>query len=409
MSDKKKLVLAFSGGLDTCFATVFLREQSYDVITATVDTGGFSNNELKNIKKLSKKLGAIKHFELNVKNELYDDFVSYIVKSNYKRLGVYPTVVGGERGLQAKKIAEVARNENAVAVAHGSTGAGNDQIRFDVVIRAFAGDIKIIAPTREHNFSRQYEADFLQKRGFNFDSSRTKYSINVGLLGVTIGGGETLDVKTTVDHDKLYDEIIKELNINKSSKSHNDIVQKSHKISFENGLPVSLDGKKMSGIKIISELNKIAYEHHFGFKAYIGSTIIGLKSRICFLAPALEILIKSHYELEKVVLTSKQIFWKDTISKVYGDLIHQGLFFEPLVDDIKAFLDSSNRVVSGVIEFEILENKLQIKNINSKYSLFDTKKYLYGETVELWSGQDAEGFCKIFGTESVLAFLKKHQ
>jgi len=400
MKKEKKLVLAFSGGLDTSFCIPYFLEKNYQVITVTVNTGGFSKKELERISKASKKLGASKHYEIDATEELYQQVVKYIIKANYKRFGIYPTVVGGERGIQAFKVAEIAKKEKAGFVAHGSTGAGNDQVRFDLIIRALLPGAKILAPVREESLSRQEEVDFLNKHGHKFSAERADYSINVGLLGTTIGGKETLNTVESLPREKLYEQIIREQGT-KATK------EKGGKIYFKKGEACKFNGKKMSGIEIIKKLNEIAQGQKFGFEEYLGATIVGLKARIGFLAPALDILIKAHADLERITLTSKQLFWKDTLGKVYGDLIHEGLSIDPLVKDTEKFLDSSNEAVEGEVEFEISGGTVIIKNIKSPFSLFDAKNYSYGEGVKLWDGRDAEGFCKIYGTESVMAYLRR--
>jgi argininosuccinate synthase len=391
----KKVLLAFSGGLDTSFCIPYLQEKGFSVITATINTGGFSPEELFHIKKRSEELGAIKHHEIDAQEKLYHQFAKYIIMANYQKGGVYPACVGPERNIIAEVIADIAKKESVNDIAHGSTGAGNDQIRFDLALQALIPNGNIIAPIREHGYTREEESKFLQKKGFSVSKEIKEYSINVGLLGTTIGGKETYDTK-----EEIPDAVFPNVN------SINDTPEKPEKvqIEFEKGLPVCLNTQKMDGVQIIQALQHIGAKNGFGKDYHIGTTIIGTKARIGFEAPALKILIKAHSELEKIILTSKQIFWKNHLGNLYGDMVHEGLSCDPLIKNLEAFFDSANKHVSGTVELSVHKGNLTISSLQSPFSLLG-KDGTYGELTGEWDGKDAEGFCKLYGRESVHAFI----
>jgi argininosuccinate synthase len=391
-----KALLAFSGGLDTTFCIPYLKDKGYKVVTMTVNTGGFSKDQLAEIAKKSQELGAVKHITIDAQESLYNTFASYLIKANYLKGGVYPACVSPERNVIAMEMAKAAEQENTKVIVHGSTGAGNDQVRFDVALRALISDVTILAPIRDDNLTREEEIKFLKKHGIDIKPSTNKYSINIGLLGTTIGGVETLDTEK-----ELPDEAFPTVKSIDDAEKAPAIL----KIEFKDGLPVALNGEKMSGMEIIAELNRVAGAHGFGRDYHLGTTIIGLKGRVGFEAPALKILVKAHTELEKIVLTSKQIFWKNTLGTVYGDMTHEGLYFDPLLRDIEAFLDSASKFMDGEVGIKIHKGNLSITSLKSPYSLMHSKLGTYGEKTGAWSGIDAKGFCKLYGMESINAFL----
>lgn len=394
----KKIILAFSGGLDTSFCIPYLIDKGYEVITATVNTGGFSLAEMESIQQSSKELGASKHYAVDAQAQLYDQFASYIIKANYQKGGVYPACVGPERIVIAQEMAKMAIQENTTYIAHGSTGAGNDQVRFDLALKALIPNCTIVTPIREHGFSRSEEADYLEKHGHHVDASVKDYSINVGLLGTTIGGKETLDTKKLLPESAFPK--VKPLN------QTPDVAQEIS-ITFKKGLPVSLNGEKLDGVNIIQKINTIAEAHGFGKDYHIGTTIIGIKGRIGFEAPALKTLIKAHTELEKLVLTSKQLFWKNTMGTLYGDLIHEGQYYDPIIKNIESFLDSANETVNGTVALQFYKGHMHIVSIESQYSLLNSNLGTYGEENAAWNGQDAASFCKMYGLEGVNAHITK--
>jgi argininosuccinate synthase len=391
----KKVILAFSGGLDTSFCVPYLQDKGFTVITVAINTGGFSEKELAQIKERSKELGAINHYEIDAQNELYEKFASYIIKSNYQKGGVYPACVGPERNVIAKIIDDIAYKEKVKNIAHGSTGAGNDQVRFDLALKALIPNCNIIAPIRENEFTRDEEVSFLNKKGFSVSDKIKDYSINIGLLGTTIGGKETYDTKNELP-DTAFPTV---KSIDDAKETTENVL-----IEFEEGFPVSLNNQSLSGVEIIQKLNEIGARNGFGKDYHIGTTIIGIKARIGFEAPALKILIKAHSELEKIILTSKQIFWKNHLGNLYGDLIHEGLYYDPIIKDLEAFIDSANKKVSGKVSLKIHKGNIIISSLDSPFSLLG-KDGTYGELTGKWNGKDAEGFCKLYGMESVNAFI----
>ena len=389
----KKVILAFSGGLDTSFCVVYLKKQEYDVITVTVDTGGFSKKDQQYITKQSKLTGASKHYFIDGKKQLYEQIVSYIIKGNVLRGGIYPLSAGPERLIIATKLVEIAKKEKAVAVAHGSTGAGNDQVRFDVAIKVLAPDLKIITPIRNLSITRNEEMDILKKYSVPFNEAKKDYSINQGMLGITIGGKETKG-----SWDSPPDDVYPISYVEKAPNIGEEII-----INFEKGLPTHVNNKLMSGIEIMKYLNKLGSKHGVGKGIHLGNTILGIKGRVAFVAPASLILIKAHKELEKLMLTKWQLFWKDILTEAYGNFLHEALYFDPVVKDIEALIDSSQKKVTGQVKVKLIKGNIIIIGYKSLYSLMDQKIATYGEENSFWTGKEAAGFCKIYGLQSILA------
>ena len=385
----KNAVLAFSGGLDTSFCAVYLREElGYDVISVTVDTGGFSKEELGRIKERAVSLGVKKHITIDGTRFVYDRFISYIVKGNSLRGNVYPLSVGAERVAQAIEISKAAVREKADAVCHGSTGAGNDQIRFDVAFRALVPDKKLLTPIRELGLSREEEADRLESWGFPVETEVKDYSINEGIWGTTIGGKQTHDPwdfppDSVFRHTKGADSV--------------DLPTRETIIGFSGGLPIEIDGRKLSGIDALRLLNETAGGYGIGRGVHVGDTILGIKGRIVFEAPAPAILIAAHRELEKLVLSKNQRFWKDHLGQVYGDMLHEGLYFDPVMRDIEAMLDSSQEFVTGRARVRLGPGNFLVTGTESDHSLMKGDLATYGEVQSLWDSRDAEGFSRIYG------------
>ncbi|MDQ3928019.1 MAG: argininosuccinate synthase [Chloroflexota bacterium] len=391
---KPVAVLAFSGGLDTSFCVPWLKEQGYDVVTVTVDTGGFSHNDLAQIEARSAEVGAIAHHTIDGRQSLWDQVVSYIIKGNILRGGVYPLSAGPERLIQAMHVVNIARLYSADAISHGSTGAGNDQVRFDHAVRVLMPQVKIITPIRELGIGRAGEVEFLAARGISVPEKTGKYSVNKGLLGTTIGGGETLDSWEHPPDSAFLD-----------TTSPLDAPDQPAYItlSYEDGLPVSLDGETMQPLELMASLAEIGGKHGVGRGIHLGNTILGLKGRIAFEAPAALIAITAHKELEKLVLTKQQQFWKDHLADVYGNMLHEGLFFDPLMRDIEAMINSSQRTVKGDVRVRLFKGHIQVEGCRSPYSLLDRKVATYGEANRAWTGEEAAAFCKLYGLQSVLA------
>ncbi len=388
-------VLAFSGGLDTSLCVVWLREElGYDVVTATVDTGGFSAEELTFIETRSKELGAIQHYTIDGTEELFNNWIRYIIASGYQKGDVYPLCVGVERVVQAAHLVEIARRHDAVAVGHGSTGAGNDQIRFDVVLRTLAPDLKIHAPIRELGWDRDQEADYLADKGVHVDASTRMYSINAGLWGTTIGGGETRRPELEIP-DKVYP----------ATADPNDAPAASEtvRITFDKGVPVSLNGEELKPVELLRRLDAVAAAHGVGRGIHLGDTILGIKGRIAFEAPAALTVMLAHRELEKLVLTKWQLFVKEQVAQFYGMFLHEGNYLDPCMRDIEAYLDSSQTAVCGEVSVRLHRGQATVQASSSPYSLLDANRASYGETTGLWDGRDAEGFARIHAIQSMLA------
>jgi argininosuccinate synthase len=392
------IVLAFSGGLDTSFCVPYLQE-TFDapVHTVTVDTGGVTDADA--IRTRALNLGAADHHFVDRRAELYDDHLAYLIKGNVRRGGVYPLCVGPERVVQARAVVEVARAVGARRLAHGSTGAGNDQVRFDVALRlagrqALGENIEVLAPVRSLGLSREASTAFLEERGVAVPDDTTAYSINRGLWGTTIGGRETLTSDGVVPEDAYPD-----------TTAPADAPDAPHPLTlaFEEGLPTALDGKALEGVALVEALNEIGGEHGVGRDVHVGDTILGIKGRVAFEAPAAEILLTAHRELEKVVLSKQQQHHKAQLASVYGRLIHEGQYFDPLARDLEAFFDSSQGVVTGTVRLRLFKGRAQVQAVSSPHSMFDASTATYGEETALWDGRDAEGYTRLAGVQSLLA------
>jgi len=389
------IVLAFSGGLDTSFCVPYLKE-TYDepVYTVTVNTGGVTPDEAAALEQKALALGATEHRTLEGRPDLYRDHLSYLIKGNVLRGGVYPLCVGPERVVQARKTVEVARAVGARAVAHGSTGAGNDQVRFDVALRLLADDLEILTPIRDLGLSRQDTTAFLTERGFAVPTKKTTYSINKGLWGTTVGGRETLGTTLPLPDDAYPDT---------TSPTESPGTPRDLTLTFDGGLPTALDGVATDPVALIEALNDLGGRHGVGRDVHVGDTILGIKGRVGFEAPASLILITAHRELEKIVLTKWQRFQKDHLADFYGMLLHEGQHFDPVMRDIEAFLDSSQATVTGTVRVRLFKGHVSILGCDSPYSLFNTGVAIYGEGHALWDGRDARGFCQLSAVPAYLA------
>ena len=390
-----KIALAFSGGLDTSFCAIWLREKTgAEIATVCVDTGGFRPGELEAVEQRARSLGISNHRTVDAKEAVYDRFVSYLVKGNCLRGGVYPMCVGAERTVQAEEVVRVAKAIGADGIAHGSTGAGNDQVRFDVAIRALDPALEIHAPVRELNWSREQETAYLKERGIDVPPKTVAYSVNVGLFGTTIGGKETHD-PWTLPPEAVYSMTVP---LPETRAESEEIM-----IGFEAGLPISLDGKKLDGVSILAALNERAKPHGVGRGVHVGDTILGLKGRLAFEAPGPLILIRAHRELEKLVQTKWQAHWRETVGSFYGSLLHEGLYYDPVMRDLEAFLDSVNANVTGDVRMRLWRGNYDVVGTRSPRSLFDRSVATYGEGAKAWTGADGAGFSKIYGIPSMLA------
>ena len=389
------IVLAFSGGLDTSFCVPYLRETlGESIVTVTVNTGGFSEDALEAVAQRSAALGAAEHVTVDARKDLFDDHLSFLIKGNVLRGDVYPLCVGPERIVQARHVVSVARQRGARAVAHGSTGAGNDQVRFDVAVRLLAGDLDIITPIRDEGLSRADTTAFLQQRGFDVPARTTRYSINAGLWGTTIGGEETLGTALP-----LPDDAFPGTQPSAKAPDEAEIIE----IGFKNGLPNCLGSVDMDPVALVEMLNDLGGRHGVGRGIHVGDTIMGIKGRVGFEAPAAIILITAHRELEKVVLTRWQRYQKDHLADFYGMLLHEGQYFDPVMRDLEAFMDSSQFRVTGDVRAKLFKGSVSVTGCDSRFSMFDAAVATYGETNELWDGRDARGFAQITGVQAYLA------
>jgi argininosuccinate synthase len=389
----KHVVLAFSGGLDTSFCVLYLREQGYDVTTVTVDTGGFDAAELERIETLAPQLGAKQHRTVDARAQLFHGYLRYLIFGNVLRGNSYPLSVSAERVCQASEVVKLARAIGATALAHGSTGAGNDQVRFDVVFRVLEPELELITPIRELALSRSDELAFIRKHGFDFPEKTRDYSVNAGMWGTSVGGRETLESWGTLPEAAFPGGAI----------NATKLAPQTMTISFTNGVPVALDGKVLDPVVLIGKLNESGHRYGIGRGIHLGDTILGIKGRIGFEAPAAHLLIAAHRELEKLVLSGKQQFWKDTLGNLYGQLLHEGHFFDPLARDLEAFLTSSQTHVTGEVKLTLYPRTWSVDGVRSPFSLMDQKIASYGETNRLWSGAEAAGFAKIYGVQQLLA------
>jgi len=387
------IVVAFSGGLDTSFCVPYLREE-YDlpIYTVTVNTGGISEEECAQIEKRALELGSVGHYLVDARDELFERSIQYLIKGNVLRGDVYPLCVGPDRVVQAKALVDMARKLDSKIVAHGSTGAGNDQIRFDIALNVLGDDLTILTPIRDLGLSREYTTNWLKERGYSVSASTTTYSINTGLWGTTVGGKETLTTEKT-----LPDEAWPTPSPRNAAEEGERLI-----IAFENGVPTAINGAAMSPVDLIEALNETGEKHGVGRAIHVGDTIIGIKGRVGFQAAAAAILIPAHRELEKTVLSRWQQYHKAQLGDFYGMMMHEAQYFDPVLRDIEAMLDSSQETVTGIVTLSLYKGNVTIEGTTSPFSLFDTGVATYGETNQLWDGRDARGFARILGLQSLL-------
>ncbi len=391
---RPKAVLAFSGGLDTSFCLVYLRqEKGMDVVTATVDTGGFAPDELRAIERRARDLGATQHETLDGRAAIYEEFVTTLIQGNVLRGGVYPLSVAAERVVQARLVADLARRLKVSAISHGCTVAGNDQFRFDVAFSVLAPEMLVLAPVRDLGLSRRAEYDFLRNHGFPQEVKARDYSINEGLWGTTIGGGETHDPWSGPPEAVFR----RSPPVTEAASEPEEIV-----IGFDRGLPVSLDGERLDGLEIVQRLNVTAFKHAVGRGIHLGDTILGIKGRIFFEAPAPIVLVQAHRELEKLVLTKTQQELKAPLGESFGRLLHEGLAFEPAMEDIRAFLKATQARVTGEARVRLYRGSVLGVGVRSPFSLMDVEVARYGETNAFLDGKEARGFGKIHALPALL-------
>ena len=390
---KEKVVLAFSGGLDTSFCAMYLsKEKGYEIYTAIANTGGFSDEELKKIEECAYKLGAVKHIALDITKEYYEKSIKYMVYGNVMRNGTYPISVSSERIFQAIAIINYAKEIGADYVAHGSTGAGNDQVRFDLTFEVLAPKIKILTPTRDMTLTREDEINYLKKHGHEADFSKMEYSINKGLWGTSIGGKETLKSEQTLP-EKAYPSQLQEKG------------EETLTVGFEKGEIVSVNGKAYSDkVEAIQAVEAIASRYAIGRDMHIGDTIIGIKGRVGFEAAAPILIINAHKMLEKHTLTKWQQYWKDQIGTWYGMFLHEAQYLDPVMRDMEAFLENSQRNVNGTVTIQLRPYGYTLVGVASDFDLMKADFGEYGEINKAWTADDAKGFTKILGMPTKIYF-----
>jgi argininosuccinate synthase len=388
------IVLAFSGGLDTSFCVPWLKEKhGADVVTVTVDTGGLDDAERKALATKSKKLGALAHHCIDARSDFFKETIRFLIAGNVLRGGLYPLCVGAERSLQARVVAETARKLRAKAIAHGCTAAGNDQVRFEVALRTIAPDLQIVAPIRDEGFSREHEAKFLREHGVEVSAERAAYSVNRGLWGCTIGGKETTDTLESIPESAWV--------LTKGAFDKPRAAE-PHVVGFERGVPVTIDGQKYEPVALIEKLDALAAPFGIGRGIHLGDTILGMKGRVAFEAPAAHVLLTAHRELEKLVLTQRQQRLKELVATSYGDWIHEGQFVEPACRDAEALLEKSQERVTGEVNLTFRAGSLFVAGVRSSFSLKAASKAVYGESAGEWTAADAAGFSRILALPAQL-------
>lgn len=388
------VVLAFSGGLDTSWCVPWIREErGAEVVTVTVDVGGLDDAARRELEARSIALGASRHVLVDARERFFDETLRFLVMGNVLRGGVYPLCVGAERGLQAREVARCARELGAGAVAHGCTAAGNDQVRFEVALRVLAPDLEILAPIRDLAPSREEELEALRVRGLPVPAGDAAYSVNSGLWGTTIGGRETTGTEAAIPEEAW---------IRTRGAFESPSPPAVHVLGFQSGVPVSFDGALLEPVPLLETVDRAAAAHGIGRGIHLGETLMGLKGRVAFEAPAAAVLITAHRELEKLVLTGHQLRVKDTVARTYGELVHAGRHPDPACRDIEALLLSSQERVTGEVRVRFLTGSLFVEGAASPYSLVAASRGVYGERAGEWTPEDARGHARVAAIPAML-------
>jgi argininosuccinate synthase len=387
---KKKVVLAFSGGLDTSFCAIYLSQDlNLEVHSVLVNTGGFDADELAQIEQRAYALGVTSHAVVDETENYYKSCIKYLVFGNVLKNATYPLSVSAERVSQATAIANYVKKIDAEYVAHGSTGAGNDQVRFDMIFNILIPGVEIITPIRDLKLNREAEIEYLSKHGVEYSAAKATYSINKGIWGTSVGGKETLTSHDTLPEAAWPTQVT-------------EMAARKVELAFEKGELVGIGGEKLSPVKAIQKLQSMAAPFGIGRDIHVGDTIIGIKGRVGFEAAAPIIIIKAHHTLEKHTLTKWQLSWKDQLASFYGNWLHEGQFHDPIMRDIEAFLQNSQQYVSGKVFVELYPYRFQVIGIESAHDLMSSKFGSYGEMNKAWTGDDVKGFSKIFGNQTMI-------
>ncbi len=382
----KTAVLAFSGGLDTTFCVHYLRERGYAVHTVTVQTGGFSASELAQIEQHARTLGVASHITLDETDRYWRKVLRYLLYGNVLKNASYPLSVSAERAVQAFAVAYHARTLKADAICHGSTGAGNDQVRFDVIFQTLLPGVPILTPIRDEQLSRQAEIDYLKARGVAMNFEKAAYSINKGLWGTSVGGKETLTSNGRLPESAFPTQL---------SKHDPEALS----ITFTHGEPSAVNGEAMGAVACVQRVQALAGPFAIGRDMHVGDTIIGIKGRVAFEAAAPVVLIKAHHALEKHTLTKHQLYWKAQLAEWYGTWLHEGQLLDPVMRDIERFFDSTQRTVSGTVHLQLHPYRFTVEGVESAHDLMSSAFGQYGEMNQGWTGADVRGFANIFGNQ----------
>ena len=388
-----KVVLAYSGGLDTTYCVKYLSEErGLEVHSAIVNTGGFTDEELTDVESKAKELGVMSHKVLDETKNFYNKCIKYLIAGNILKNNTYPLSVSAERVFQAIAIAKYAKSIGAEYIAHGSTGAGNDQVRFDMTFQIICPEVKIITPIRDMKLSREEEIEYLKSKGVERDWTKSIYSINKGIWGTSVGGKETLTSTDFLPENAFPTQV---------SKTGEENLE----VEFKDGHPIAVNGKTYDHpVDAIIEIEKIAAPYGIGRDIHVGDTIIGIKGRVGFEAAAPVIILKAHHAIEKHTLSKKQLMMKDGLAAQYGDMVHEGQFLEPVMRDIETFMDNSQRTVSGKVKVKLAPYRFYVIGVDSEHDLMSAKFGSYGEMNNTWSGEDVKGFSKIFGNQTSIYF-----
>src|SRR5687768_10367535 len=387
----KKVVLGFSGGLDTSYCVKYLTEdKGYEVHSIIVNTGGFTEDELKQIEAHAYALGVVSHKTVNAVKSYYDSIIKYLIYGNVLKNNTYPLSVSAERLSQALHIATYAEELQADAVAHGSTGAGNDQVRFDMIFHIMIPGVEIITPIRDLKLSREAEIEYLKAKGVEMNFEKAAYSINKGLWGTSVGGKETLSSKGVLPEEAWPTQV--------TNTGSEEV-----KLTFEKGELKAINNESFRHpVDAIRALQAIAGPYGIGRDIHVGDTIIGIKGRVGFEAAAPVLLIKAHHALEKHVLTKWQLSWKEQLAQFYGNWLHEGQYLDPVMRDMEAFLTNSQQHVTGDVHVELFPYRFVVTGIESPFDLMSSRFGKYGEMNVGWSGEDVKGFSKIFGNQTMI-------